>query len=381
MYQYLIYAILLTFLSGCHAKRVSQENVPVIRIDIDALPSITVGDLFSEIEIVPLETSDSTLLGMVYPLFTSSYYFMRDNTRQQLVAFDTAGKFAFRICNQGRAPEQYRYMSQMAYNPASRELLIVDQPNTIHKYDLTGTFLGKKVTPFSHIEHVTALNGDTLLVGNGHELTAHDLYSWNGNKILGHLDDSMYYLRSGNFYENNRKLYHFKWFGNVVFQVDGQGLEACYRFDFGKYNGRNDVPTTVFEQLYRNRYDEDKWEAVFTRHFSLIIDGIQENSRYIFLNLKDIRDGFKTLYVIYHKEKKEAFLFDPTKEGVVWDNWDARLFEDCYVTFVDACQKTLLDPLLLTPAGQAIYQKIDENDNPVIIRYRFSGKGNHRQDS
>ena len=366
-----IYCIFIWIFNCCHSKETTHSDLPNLKIDLDNLPSISFQDLFSEIELIPLETTDSTLLGIIYPFFTGSHYFMRDNTQQQLVAFDTNGIFLFKLANQGNGHKQYNYMSEAVYNPFSYELILVELPHIIHKYDSMGHFIEKKKTNFSHIKNIIPLNRDTLLVSNGYDFTEQDIYSYNTNRILKHLNDSTYYTGVRNFYNYNQQLFHFKWYNNIIYKVNEQDIKPYYFLDFGKYNYTDNTSATIFKQLYKYRHDEDKSTEILTQNFSFMITSIQENSKYIFLNIKNIRMDFKSLYIVYHKEKEKAFLFDFSKEGIVWDNWNDQLFEDCYITHIDASQKEYIDYDLLSPKNQSIYQNIEENDNPIIIKYKF----------
>jgi len=369
--KYLICSVLIGSFWGCNLKEKMPSDLPTIFINLDELPPISFKELFSAIELIPLATSDSTLLGITYPLFTTSYYFMRDNTQQQLVVFDSTGNFVFKIYNQGSGPQQYRNMNQIAYNPFSHELYIIELPNTVHKYDSTGHFLEKKTVPFSHIGDLVPLNYDTLLISNGNGFMNHNLYSFGNNKMMSHLDDSAYYLGSNNFYYYNRDLFHFKWYDNIIYKVNEQGIKPCYQLDFGKYNRTNDALETIFKQMYQNRYNEDKSIAIMDHYFPILIDKVQENSKYIFINIKNVHDGFKRLYLIYNKEKEKVFVFDPTKEGVVWDSWNDCLFEDCYITCMDAYQKDALECRLLSPSNKTIYDNISDDANPIIIKYKL----------
>ncbi len=94
---------------GCssHSSK-TQVALPKITIDLDHLPSLTYKDLFCATELIPLETTDNHLLGIVYPLLTEEYIFMRDNTQQQASCFNKEGKLLFNIANQGSTPHQYK---------------------------------------------------------------------------------------------------------------------------------------------------------------------------------------------------------------------------------------------------------------------------------
>lgn len=63
--------------------------------------------------------------------------------------------------------------------------------------------------------------------------------------------------------------------------------------------------------------------------------------------------------------------FPIDKEGVVWGNWNDCLSSKYYTTFVDAIEKECINYKNLSTNNKLIYDKVGENDNPIIVRYKF----------
>ena len=68
----------VVLLWGCQNK-VKKSNLEMIPVDMDRAREVGVSDVFSEIELVPLETSENNLMGSVYPMVYRNRYFMRHN--------------------------------------------------------------------------------------------------------------------------------------------------------------------------------------------------------------------------------------------------------------------------------------------------------------
>ena len=106
----------VVLLWGCQNK-VKKSNLEMIPVDMDRAREVGVSDVFSEIELVPLETSENNLMGSVYPMVYRNRYFMRHNQPEGVSCFDSSGHFLYRIDQQGRGENEYRGINGMAGNP------------------------------------------------------------------------------------------------------------------------------------------------------------------------------------------------------------------------------------------------------------------------
>lgn len=105
-------------------------------------------ELFSEIEIIPLET-DSTLInrfwgskrGIIVP---NKFYAVIDRD-YTVHLFDTKGKFIANSINCiGKGPGQFQIMQDMIYNPYRNTFEVLDPFNNIYSYSTEFKFLQKK---------------------------------------------------------------------------------------------------------------------------------------------------------------------------------------------------------------------------------------------
>lgn len=371
---FLFCAILSLICINCKPKGFHSSDIPHILIDIDDLSPIAFSDLFSEAELIPLETIDSCLMGIVYPRFTDNYYFMRDNRQQMAVAFDENGKFKFKISNQGDAPDQYRHLNEIAYNPFTQKLLLAENQDYIHEYDLAGKFVKKERQDsiLNTMEDIIPINSDTLILVGGHQVVEYYFYSCKQHRILNHIKDSTFHLGRNKFYQYGKDYFHFKWFDNIVYKISGVSMKPAYCFDFGKYNHEHKDYTALFKILKETRNDDEKAWSVLSRNFSFIINNVQENNRYIFLVIRKLdEDPYQSsvMNIVYDKSANQAYLLNVEDKGVVWNNWMSRLTDSYYVTFMSADEKGVLDVNMLNQKSRDICDKIKEDDNPVIIKY------------
>ena len=91
----------VVLLWGCQNK-VKKSNLEMIPVDMDRAREVGVSDVFSEIELVPLETSENNLMGSVYPMVYRNRYFMRHNQPEGVSCFDSSGHFLDRSARERR---------------------------------------------------------------------------------------------------------------------------------------------------------------------------------------------------------------------------------------------------------------------------------------
>lgn len=374
--SYILILTICLLYANCKSKdNDTFINLPKITIDIDKLETIKFHDLFSTMELIPLETSDSCLLGIIYPLLTENLYLMRDNTQQQISVFDKNGKFKYKIAHRGAAPDQYRYLTEIRLNPFTGNILLIESPDYIHEYDLNGTFLKKtRIDSITDIKDIIPINKDSLIITSNNKLTDYYyFYSSKQNKILSHIKDSTYHQAAYKFFRKGDHLFSYKWFDRIIYNIENHQFKPSYILDFGKYNHRQKNYSNIFQYMYENRHNEESDRAVI-ENFNYIIHDIQENDKYLFITIKKIKKNsadIQILNIVYNKETKKSSILNPSKEGIILNSWNEILTNNYYITSFDAINKDNLNSNLLDKNNKDKYDRIDENDNPVIIKYKF----------
>lgn len=373
---HIFYLLICLICINCKSKDSDSSAVlPKISIDLDHIQSVSYPDLFSGIELIPLETTDSNLLGIIYPIFTEDYYLMRDNTQQQVAAFDKNGKLKYKIANHGAAPNQYRYLTELRLNPFSTNMLLIETPNYIHEYDLDGTFLKKtRIDSINNIEDIIPINKDSLIIVGKDKLTDYYyFYSSKQNRILSHIKDSTYHQAAYKFFRKGNHLFSYRWFGNIIYKIKNQDFKPSYILDFGKYNHRLKNYSNLFQYMYENRYNEKSDKAII-ENFNYVILNIQENKKYLLITIEQIKNNStdtQTLNILYNKKSKTSSLIDLDKNHLIWNQWGDKITENYYITHISASEKESIDTNLLDNNCKKILHQVDENDNPIILKYKF----------
>lgn len=133
----LFYCFFLTFLFGC-----TNKEIPKVAFDIKR-ETCDVSEVFTDREIVFLETNEKSLLTMVNKIIRwKDKIYVWDKYVNSIVIFDTTGKYLTAIRPSGRGPQEYISLCGFALNREKGELMAyANNPNKFLFYDLNGKFV------------------------------------------------------------------------------------------------------------------------------------------------------------------------------------------------------------------------------------------------
>lgn len=147
-----------------------------------------------------------------------------------------------------------------------------------------------------------------------------------------------------------------------VFSINGDGsLSEQYVWDFGKYNF--DVFSLKEESIeYYVNYSRN-----VGANYATMFLAYGENENYYITRFK-FKNRF--YHLIYDKRNSKYYVFNSFSEG----NLCFPVFVDDQALYFYASPKELsvaINPKMLDPANENIYNSVLPEDNPVIIKYTF----------
>lgn len=103
----------------------SGQKSGVTALSVDLSPSeIPFGELFSEMELVPLETTDSCLLmGVDKVVAFENRLYVFDSQRPVLYEFDEEGRFVRQISRKGNGPGEYQLICDFMIDKDRRNIM------------------------------------------------------------------------------------------------------------------------------------------------------------------------------------------------------------------------------------------------------------------
>lgn len=364
----LFIAGIIIFVFGCVPER-ENPGIEKLSIMLEDSRDISIFDICSEIELIPLETSDSALLSIIYVKPCQSAYYVKQNNPQQVFCFDSTGRLRFKIGACGRGDKEYASLADIAVNSYSHSLYLLETLDKLNLYDLDGRFENKIFLDSikENLNTVIPLNQDTLLLVSGRNSNIYSFFSLKHGKMIDRKLAPMPMVSVSPFFCEGGKVFHYTWYGNIVYLVEGTSFVPSFYLNFGKYNNDGKCDT-ISEDMFSNEAEIGN----YLKKFKVIIFNMQSNKDYLYLVLADNTKNepvFKR--VLYHKKTKQSIVFENFKERVNWNIFD-NLTDGYFISTINAANKEeVLDVNLLDDVNRQRYEKIDLNDNPVIVRFKL----------
>ena len=108
MKKIILLSLALIIVQSCHKPTVNDKDYRIInvsRIINSQSKNFQVNEIGSNIELIPLETSDSILMGKILKMeVDSKYFYMLDHQQNSLFVFTNKGKFVSKITRIGKGP-------------------------------------------------------------------------------------------------------------------------------------------------------------------------------------------------------------------------------------------------------------------------------------
>ncbi|MFT0237239.1 6-bladed beta-propeller [Bacteroides thetaiotaomicron] len=122
-----------------------EQNLIVIDVTKKHPEKIVYAQDIADIEYIPLETNDSTLIDRRKPDVVSEQYIVYHNQNGQVLVFNRQGKRLYSFNRTGGGPEEYDSIDEIVLDEKKKELYITNcELNTkIYVYSIDGTFKRK----------------------------------------------------------------------------------------------------------------------------------------------------------------------------------------------------------------------------------------------
>jgi hypothetical protein len=136
---------LIVVLGSCSKGKI--DEIQTINIDVNSTVKLESCKVISKIEFIPLQTTDSSLLGNIRQMiFTDEYIIVSDN-KSIISVFDEKGKFISNSKKRyGQGPEEYAILMGLSYNKYKNNIEILT-PNYLLSYDVRFNYQGKTELP------------------------------------------------------------------------------------------------------------------------------------------------------------------------------------------------------------------------------------------
>lgn len=173
-----IYFLMLCLLAiGCknHMQNINENKIVIG--DADLKISHNLSEVVEDVQIIPLETHDSCLVGECNKItVTNEFIYILDSKSNRLFCFDKEGKFIRNIGEIGRAPNEYLSLRDYCILKNGNIALLDNYPNKLIIYNNLGEVEIVQRLPFCS-DALEYLN-DSVFVFNG-SCTEDRVVIWN----------------------------------------------------------------------------------------------------------------------------------------------------------------------------------------------------------
>ena len=381
--------LIILSLWACEADKTQgvKEGVIAVKVpeELQKGSHNELADLIAGVDIIPLETTDSSLLKEPDKLVMDEFIYYLNRPAKSLHIFDREGKFV-KALPQGRGPgEIYQILDfQMDDNG---NLLALEYENLL-RYSPEGDYLDEfKLLPDSTYDLNVmrfAWLGDNhfyLWQNGGLELEKRDqetyyhLFHMKGGQLLGSNLEAFSWTMGTNRFLHNGENYMVSptMYDNSIYEIDKNGgLQHKYEIDFGNAN--------VDRNQLRPGFSREVRDSNFKRisKFSMGISKVYELGDYLYFQFVSNRQFRFVLYhlkegTVHSSSMNDALIDDQLPFRIIGiDRKEQKLLaiaEPPYLlAYLKATKKSLEESRLLNAEDVRLLNGLEETDNPVLLR-------------
>lgn len=372
---------------ACENKQKVHDGL--LRIPVNVDDATTDASVFLEkIEIVPLETNDSTLFN--YPsrvLYDKATDIYAVSSRMDVFTFTGEGKaIGNSTKKRGQGPDEYTMILDMKFNHFLNGIDLLNPYGTIYTYSPTFELLARrKFEPEFPVDHFVPLDS------NNYAFTFP--YLWTDQEVAfvnleaGSTTNAKYQgtisggvgLEHQHFHKIGDNFYFIPQGVNYnIYQIDTLKKEIypIIYLDFGEAEIRDDE---LPGRASGKRTDSDKERMEIANAYSARFHFLRESTTYFIPLQKLLNENYIYIFIvkgwerygrhyIYNRAKKKGYLI---KIDVPFCMYDCFGIDDNVLLAI--CQPTELpqyvDRQFMTEKEIAKMEQLKEDDNPVIIKY------------
>lgn len=252
--KYIILLSISLFFSECYYSS-NFTQLETLSVDISNVQDVSIFDLFSRVELIPLETTEMSLIKNIDKVvYFNNKYFVLDYNDAEILVFNSAGKYLYKINERGDGPNQYFNISDFSIDEHSETInILAPVNNAVYEYDISGQFISKYQLPDINgaYQKIMILNKDTLAFWTYDYENRLKFYSKDSDSIFRET-----FKEGENIVKNFSLIFPHKTHltrssSHLIYNIKDAKVYEHYKWDFGKYNNTiNQIKK--FEQLSSN---------------------------------------------------------------------------------------------------------------------------------
>ncbi len=367
---YFSYIIFLIFVTNCQNRRTLNENETII-VDLKQKNKISVFDIFSKIELIPIETNNEILIESVSKLiYKDELFYILDKNQRCIFVIDREGRLVRKLQKVGKGIGEYADISDFEINPFTNNIETLSQWGIINIYNLKLDFISsyKLPTKIRAVHFFSNIDSDLVAFYTLFEKKSILLYSKKSAKIIDNYFEVPESIKGSPlqglkspFVKFNDKTIFYQGFTNTVYEFNNSDLKKRYSWDFGKKN-------MEINKLPQNMEIPEFVNYILSSDFVNSFFYNAENSNFISTRFVCGKERYT---VFYDKIKKKCMVVNAFNE-LVSPPFSAISDSEGLISIVESLNiQQLITPAILDKENELKFKQIQINDNPVIIYYHY----------
>jgi hypothetical protein len=385
---YIIYLICIQSIVffGCSQSDFSIENSIAINRDTLDYKTIALSGILNDMEIIPLETNSKCLIAGISKLIVfNNNFFILDASSNAVFAFSSTGKFIRRYGAIGNGPGEFQTPTSICINELDNTLLIYDmRARSILIYSITGAYiksikiedglLGRDIAIKDNIIFINTIPLSKEQYENSYNVR---MFNLNGKYLGGLLkvsENNLSWIGDQMnifcFSKYNDTLRYYSSISNHIYTLDQKNVDVSFTLSSEFFFTEEDVKgLNIKEGLVVHEKIHMLLAAKKETTFSNYLENNKYAFMYTFMNV-----------VIFNKQTKEV-KYGRIKDDILNTNNAYSLVsyindEYCFgfanhEHFGSYSQKITKREVSLPQKQLDIFNNIDANANPVILKFKF----------
>lgn len=376
MKGFVIFLILCASSFSCKNSVCLKDFGEVLEVDLNQTID-PFERIFSKAEIIPLETTDSSLIVWINKIIpVNDRFYIHDDWANKLHVFDKFGYHECRISRYGQGPDEYLNIYDCVVDASNDDIYMLSVHGRIKCYSLNGVYKGEIILPNrSHYYSVSLLDNNhlatwscldqeegSILVLDRDSVNILGSY-WHDDRIFNHQEQSPFHQYKG-------KTYFGTALRQQVYEVTINGLNPTYIWDFGKDNIKENSLDYYLSIENSNKRNDRIIDDYGSDMLPFILDLQRQNDKYYYVGLrKDSGMRPPMTHVFYDKKTNKSLVFDYLGDGCRM-NVPLYFGEDYMITDILHVDKDKFRAVL-TESEFLKLEKMQEDDNPYLLKLYF----------
>jgi len=348
-----------------------QNDQETITVDLQKSNKVSIHDVFSKIELIPIETNKDILIESVSKLiYKDGLFYILDKNQKCIFIINQEGRLVRKLDKVGKGPGEYGDISDFEINPYTNNIEILSQWGIIYIYNLKCEFKGSYKLPskIRAVHFFTNIDSDIVAFYALFEKKSIILYSKKSSKIIDNFFEvpesvkgsPLQGLKSP-FVQFDERTLFYQGFTNTVYEFNKSRLRTRYSWDFGKNNiNIKNIPQNMEIPKFVNYILNSEFVNSFFYY--------AENSNFISTRFVC---GKQRYSIFFDKNKMKTLLVKEFKEQVS-PPFSAVSDSKGLMSIIEPLNiNQLINPSILDDENKLRFENIEATDNPIIIYYQY----------